>query len=409
MEQQESTPARLSLSPDVLPDELGARGYCFEGRGPGLGTLLVRGPATVGDGAPLLARPIATLGCGALRQGLERLVEIGADALAPLQLLGDGERLWLLRPWLRQTAADEGGKERSAWAEWLEEEGPEVLEALWAKGFLHGHLVASNLGYAGDGRRWLLDGGIRWVGGARRASLAEERRALALLVGALRGEAAGTAVKSRHPRRALRLGGDARRPELGAGSGACRLPRAWRRAGIAFGVVALVGSGSTALWATVPSPRGDASEHEGSRERLSGSGSTLDVRRRRHGQTAAVANCSLVGVRKEPGPCELRVLPGRRIEAIVGSLVVGEWIVGQPGDVVVLGRWWCGPVPEAGAYDPRSGDVSLFAGWPSASGGQLRAVVLRRSGVLDGRVFLASSGPSGRCQRLVVRPRRPRH
>lgn len=393
--------------PCVLPSELDALGYAPEGNGPGLGTLLVRRAGEVGVDAPvLLARPVATLGCRPLEGRLERLGRVGAMALAPLDVVPGPGRCWLLRPWLGSTASDEGPTGRRSWAAWLEEEGPEAFGPLWAEGFLHGHLVASNLGVSPDGRRWFLDGGIRWAGVARRAALAEERRALARLVAGLRGE--DDAPGNRHGRRRLR-GPGARDGALVRAGGRSRTRGARPAGKVALGVAALVASGAAALWWEAAPTRVAMSEPSGSPADARRPGSEHASSRHLRGRRAKVPNCSLVGARGEPGPCELRVVAARRVEAFVGGVVVGNWVVGRPGDDVVLGRWWCGPVAEAATYDPRTGTVSLFGGWPSVSGGQLRAVAVRASGVLDGQVSVTSSGPAGRCQRLVVRPGRSRH
>lgn len=406
-----TTPYRRggSCGPDpcVLPSELDARGYVSEGNGPGLGTLLVRATGAVGVDAPvLLARPVATLGCRALEGRLERLGRVEAMALAPLDVVPGPGRCWLVRPWLGSTASDDGPSGRRSWAAWLEEEGPEALGPLWADGFLHGHLVASNLGVSPDGRRWFLDGGIRWVGVARRAAPAEERRALARLVAELRGE--DDSPRNRHGGGRLR-GPGARDGALVWVGGGTRNRGARPAAKAALGVAALVASGAAALWWEAAPTRVATSEPSGSPADALRPGSEHASARHLRGRRAKVPSCSLVGARGEPGPCELRVVAARRVEAIVGGDVVGNWVVGRPGDDVVLGRWWCSPVAEAATYDPRTGTVSLFGGWPSVSGGQLRAVAVRASGVLDGHVSVTSSGPAGRCQRPVVRPGRSRH
>jgi len=402
--------------PLALPSELEASGYVAAGLGPGLGMLLVRAGGRLGvDGsAPaLLARPVATLGCRALEERLERLSLVKATGLAPLELLRGPGRCWMLRPWVCSTAADEEPAGRRVWAAWLGKEGREVLESLWAHGFLHGHLAASNLGISPEGERWLLDGGIRWVGVSRRPAPAEERRALGRLIAALLGEDAVPPAGRRgrwplDPR--LREGADGL---VSRSSGVGRVARRWAGTRVAAGVTALVASGVAALWWSAGPTAAGATAVGAEPVRSPGDPvrrtSKELASRDPSAQTAMVPSCALAGVEEEPVPCELRVVAGRRVEAEVDGAVVGDWVVGQSGDIVVLGRWWCGPVAEAAAYDPRTGVVSLFGGWPSASGGQLRAVAVRRSGVLGGRVVVEDAGPAGRCQRLVVRVPPSRH
>jgi hypothetical protein len=71
----------------------------------------------------------------------------------------------------------------------------------------------------------------------------------------------------------------------------------------------------------------------------------------------------------------------------------GQYLVGEPGDVVVLGRWRCGPTALPAVLRPATGQLWTFAHWPAA--GQTVAPRLLMSGI-DGarslRVRLQRSG-----------------
>jgi hypothetical protein len=87
---------------------------------------------------------------------------------------------------------------------------------------------------------------------------------------------------------------------------------------------------------------------------------------------------------------------GCRAIATPGGLLTtakGQYQVGQPGDVVVLGRWLCGPTPLPAVLRPATGELWTFDRWPKP--GQAVAARLETGG-LDGawslRVRLGRSG-----------------
>jgi hypothetical protein len=407
----------------VLPPELAERGFVPAGRAPGLGSFLLRALGeevlTGGSGTSLVvARPVATLGCPLVVDRLGRLARVEVPVLAPVAIVPGPGRAWVLRPWMIETAEDCSSDDRRESAAWLEREGADGLEALWASGLVHGALAPSNLGVAQTGQRCFLDGGLRWVGTGSRPRFGEERAALARLTALLRNEGKATEAPTARGSTSCRRADRPRRAN-GVVSSARRRPAAEKIVVATASLGVAVGLG--AWWrSTSPSsaPRRRPVLAEGRKER-SVSGATVAsppastppalAERRASGQRASVPECALVGVASPAGPCRLRVVGARRVVALARQRVVGEWVVGHAGDVVVLGHWWCGPVPDAGSYDPNTGVVSLFGGWPKASGGSLVAVAVRQTGVRHGLVTLETGGTGGRCERLVVRPGRQRH
>src|SRR5262249_55912719 len=99
---------------------------------------------------------------------------------------------------------------------------------------------------------------------------------------------------------------------------------------------------------------------------------------------------------------------GCRPIATPSGLVItsqGQYLAGEPGGVVVLGRWLCGPTALPAWLRPATGQLWTFARWPTSG----QAVPARLvTGGLDGawslRVRLQRSG----CDEIEVdRHRRP--
>ena len=76
----------------------------------------------------------------------------------------------------------------------------------------------------------------------------------------------------------------------------------------------------------------------------------------------------------------------------------GRYQVGLPGDVVVLGRWQCGPVATPAVLRPSTGEVWTFDAWPTAAQPQVGRLVDR---VSSARGLRTLPQPSG-CDRLEV-------
>ena len=82
----------------------------------------------------------------------------------------------------------------------------------------------------------------------------------------------------------------------------------------------------------------------------------------------------------------------------------GRYQVGLPGDVIVLGRWQCGPVAEPTVLRPRTGEVWTFDAWPTAAQPQVGRLADRVRSARDLRTLPQASG----CDRLEVeRPGMP--
>ena len=82
----------------------------------------------------------------------------------------------------------------------------------------------------------------------------------------------------------------------------------------------------------------------------------------------------------------------------------GRYQVGLPGDVIVLGRWQCGPVVEPAVLRPRTGEVWTFDAWPTAAQPQVGRLADRVRSARDLRTLPQASG----CDRLEVeRPGMP--
>jgi hypothetical protein len=77
----------------------------------------------------------------------------------------------------------------------------------------------------------------------------------------------------------------------------------------------------------------------------------------------------------------------------------GQYLVGEPGDVVVLGRWLCGPTALPAVLRPATGQLWTFAHWPAAD--QTVAGRLVRSGLHEARSLRVRLQRSG-CDDIEV-------
>ena len=80
-----------------------------------------------------------------------------------------------------------------------------------------------------------------------------------------------------------------------------------------------------------------------------------------------------------------------------------RFALGAPGDEVLLGDWDCDGRATPAVYRPDTGEVHLFAAWPTdpVPAPAVRADV---TGVLDGTASVASSAPGTSCQEVRVEP-----
>jgi hypothetical protein len=77
---------------------------------------------------------------------------------------------------------------------------------------------------------------------------------------------------------------------------------------------------------------------------------------------------------------------------------MGRYVVGQPGDLVVVGRWGCRPAAFPAVLRPATGDVWIFDTWPAPGDPVVGRLVARVGSASSLRVL---PGPSG-CDRLEV-------
>jgi hypothetical protein len=80
----------------------------------------------------------------------------------------------------------------------------------------------------------------------------------------------------------------------------------------------------------------------------------------------------------------------------------GRYLVADPGDVVVLGRWRCGSIALPALLRPATGELWAFVAWPTPGQGvpgQVLATHLRGAWAL--RVLVVASG----CDRIEVERR----
>jgi hypothetical protein len=80
----------------------------------------------------------------------------------------------------------------------------------------------------------------------------------------------------------------------------------------------------------------------------------------------------------------------------------GRYLVGEPDDVVVLGRWWCGSSAIPAVLRPRTGQLWTFVAWPKAGHGvRGQLVASHLYGAWTLRVLVQRSG----CDRIEVERR----
>jgi hypothetical protein len=108
------------------------------------------------------------------------------------------------------------------------------------------------------------------------------------------------------------------------------------------------------------------------------------------------------GARQRPvvGPCPA-VDDGCSPIPITGGVLLtatGRYQVGEPGDVVVVGRWWCGAVATPALLQPATGAVWVFATWPGPARPEPGRLAARIPAATSLRV---QAQPSG-CDRLDV-------
>jgi hypothetical protein len=85
------------------------------------------------------------------------------------------------------------------------------------------------------------------------------------------------------------------------------------------------------------------------------------------------------------------------------TTATGRYLVGDPGDVVVLGRWRCDSIALPALLRPQTGELWAFVAWPTPDHGvpgQLIANHLREAWGL--RVLVGASG----CDRIEVERRK---
>jgi hypothetical protein len=80
------------------------------------------------------------------------------------------------------------------------------------------------------------------------------------------------------------------------------------------------------------------------------------------------------------------------------STPTGSWNLGQPGDVVVLGRWTCHDPATPAVLQPATGRVWLFDSWSTGSGGERGRLLAT---IPDARSLVTVPGTSA-CDRLAV-------
>ncbi len=81
-----------------------------------------------------------------------------------------------------------------------------------------------------------------------------------------------------------------------------------------------------------------------------------------------------------------------------GGLVVGpagRYAIGQPGDVVVMGRWECGPIAFPAVLRPGPGDVWTFDSWATSADPVVGRFVGRVASAWSLRVVPGRSGCDG--------------
>ena len=80
-------------------------------------------------------------------------------------------------------------------------------------------------------------------------------------------------------------------------------------------------------------------------------------------------------------------------EFVVGP--AGRYAIGQPGDVVVMGRWGCGPTAFPAVLRPGTGDVWTFDSWATSADPVVGRFVGRVASAWSLRVVPGRSGCDG--------------
>jgi hypothetical protein len=77
----------------------------------------------------------------------------------------------------------------------------------------------------------------------------------------------------------------------------------------------------------------------------------------------------------------------------------GRYLVGEPDDVVILGRWSCGSVALPAVLRPKTGQLWTFAAWPRTGQGVPGQLVVNRvQAAFSLRVLVGASG----CDRIEL-------
>lgn len=96
--------------------------------------------------------------------------------------------------------------------------------------------------------------------------------------------------------------------------------------------------------------------------------------------------------------------PGQRVLSVPDrSEGRNHFALGAPGDEVVLGDWDCDGSATPAVYRPSTGEVHLFAAWPTDTA-PAPAVLADATGVVGGSVSVAASAPGTSCQEVRVSP-----
>lgn len=260
-----------------------------------------------------------------------------------------------------------------------------AVAELHAAGVVHGSISVDTVAVDARGEVRLFDAGLASIVDASVSTPADDWRALARLNRQLEAE---SAVGRRRKRMS-----DARR-------------RAHR-------VLALATFGPVILLVLFTLARG---HHTGSRAGTSPSAARWAAQR----STPALAPCTAGSLPAEPGgqllsadtagngcaePVEWISSRAEVLTVTADGSHVLAFAIGSPGDVLVVGRWHCGPDLPA-VYRPSTGAVYLFGSWPfaSASGpSTITSAVAIDTAVTDGTPHAIPG--HGRCESVVVTAR----
>jgi hypothetical protein len=84
------------------------------------------------------------------------------------------------------------------------------------------------------------------------------------------------------------------------------------------------------------------------------------------------------------------------------TTATGRYLVGEPDDVVVLGRWLCDSIALPAVLRPDTGELWAFATWPTSSRGVPGQLVAKQLlGAWSLRVLVRASG----CDQIEVERR----